>query len=202
MKLAIMGGAFDPPHLGHKNVLESLIALNQFERIHIIPSKQAPHKTHETAAEHRVALCKLVFERFRGVYIDEREVDRTGTSYTYLSLRELRQEFPELKKISLVVGYDWLDSIQTWKNWEEIREHIHLLLVKRPLDGLGEKTYSESEAKASLKSLKIEYTLVDNSFVEVSSSQIREAFKRGEEAYNLLPPEIHEYVRSHKLYQT
>ena len=94
-RLGVFGGSFDQPHPAHVAVVESAMGQLQLDRVHVVPTGQAWHKTRGlTAAQHRVAMTRLAFEHLPKVVVDEREVLREGPSYPVDTLKALHTEYP------------------------------------------------------------------------------------------------------------
>ncbi len=133
---AIFGGAFDPPHLGHREAVESLLRNPGVRNVVILPAGNPPLKSTGTPAEHRLAMTKLNFARLREglsmrVEIDEREVlrDLKKPSYTLDTIQELRRDIG--RPLAFVVGVDQIESLERWYRIRELLGLCHWIAIER-----------------------------------------------------------------------
>lgn len=137
---AIFGGAFDPPHLGHREAVESLLRNPGVKNVVILPSGNPPLKSTGTPAEHRLAMTKLGFARLREglsmrVEIDEREIHRaissadSRPSYTIDTIQELRRDLA--RPLAFVVGVDQVESLERWHRVRELLGLCHWIAIER-----------------------------------------------------------------------
>lgn len=130
-RIGIFGGAFDPPH--HAHVALATAAIQQFEldTLHVIPTGQAWHKARAlSAAEHRLAMTKLAFQDQSKVVIDDRELQRTGPTFTIDTLEALQVQNP-LAKLYLFMGADQFSAFQQWCRWQDILELAIICIAAR-----------------------------------------------------------------------
>lgn len=136
MDIAIYGGSFNPPHLGHREaVLTALQELNP-DRLLIIPDNDPPHKELEEGSptpEERLELCRLTFGDLDGVEVSDMEIIRSGKSYTYDTVCELEGQYPDAH-LTLLVGTDMLLSFEEWYHFEYLMEHCTLAVFARDLE--------------------------------------------------------------------
>ncbi len=136
MKIAIYGGSFNPPHLGHREAAASVIREINPDRLLIIPDRVPPHKEMEEGSpspEDRLRLCSLNFGDLNSTEISDLELCRNGKSYTYDTIRELEQMFPEARFI-LIVGTDMFLSFEEWYHFEYLLSHCDLSVLARDYD--------------------------------------------------------------------
>lgn len=128
----IFGGSFDPVHLGHINVINSLKKLKPEWPIRVIPcSTPALKAPNDARFEQRVVMLNMALQMLDNIIIDERENSRAGKSYTLDSLKCLTAEQPQ-RILLLVVGIDTLKSMDRWYQWQQLRDYCHLIVVNRP----------------------------------------------------------------------
>jgi nicotinate-nucleotide adenylyltransferase len=146
---AIFGGAFDPPHLGHREAVESLLRNPGVKNVVILPAGNPPLKSTGTSAEHRLAMTKLNFARLREglsmrVEIDERELSRDPKkpSYTVDTIQELRRDID--RPLAFVVGVDQIESLERWHRVRELLGLCHWIAIERQ----NESTEPNAEAAA------------------------------------------------------
>ena len=205
MRIAILGGTFDPIHNGHLAAAQSVAEAFQVDEVHLIPAFSPPHKQSRgiTSPFHRfamVALASVSFDRFRTSTI---EVDALEKRYTVETLESMKQMYPGADLL-FVVGTDMYQEIETWRNFRRLFELAHLVIVNRP-------GFPFREDIAPFKVLDRTQTVTLPSdgaavfylpFVElpISSTEIREERKRGERVSQWLPPQVWSYIERHKLY--
>lgn len=171
--IALFGGAFDPIHSGHLKIAEEVRRLG-FDRVVVIPSGNPPHKPMRSAFEHRVAMCRLVWDDVSAVE------SGTGRSYTFHTL----QHFPEPR--AFVIGADAFAEIETWYRWRDVLTMTEFIVISRP------GHIYDIPAGTRVRRL-------DSLALDVSSSDIRVALSRGEQPKDL-PVPVFDYVRLHGLY--
>ncbi len=138
MKIAIYGGSFNPPHLGHLEAAKTVCAELAPDKLLIIPDNIPPHKAMDPGsptAEERLALCRIAFRSITGAEISDMEIRRRGKSYTAHTVRELRGRYPD-DELFLVVGSDMLLSFEEWYEFEYLLSECTLAVVSREEDDL------------------------------------------------------------------
>lgn len=130
--LGVLGGTFDPVHKGHTGLAEDVFRLCDLDELRFIPLLNPPHRQQpEATPEQRLHMLHLAVDGHDGFVIDERELDRGGVSYTVDTLRSLRQELAS-QPLCLVMGADAFLSLHSWKDWKDILQLAHLVVVGRP----------------------------------------------------------------------
>lgn len=195
-KIAIFGGTFNPPHMGHKVMLEGISALPEIEKILIMPSKTPPHKSGDILpVEHRVNMCRLAFGNINKAEISLEELSIGGKSYSVKTLNHLKSkgiEFPVF-----VIGGDSLIDFHKWYRYEEILLLAELYVYKRK----GEDTEVLLKAKENLEKKGGKITILSIIPPEISSTEIREKLKLKEEVSHMLEPSVLRYIKEHSLYK-
>ena len=132
MKVGLMGGAFDPPHLAHRALAEAALTQLGLDRLHLVPTGQAWHKARALSpAAHRLQMCRLAFGDLARVVIDPREMERPGPSYSVETLHELADVYPGAS-LYLILGADQLLAFKHWSRWREILSLAQLAVARRP----------------------------------------------------------------------
>ncbi len=195
LRLGVLGGSFDPPHRGHRALAEAALAQFQLDRLHILPTGVAWHKSRQlTEAHHRLAMCALAFSDLPAIQVDDREIRRGTASYTVDTLEELLSEHPGAE-IHLFIGQDQLRAFKTWRRWQDILAMARLVVAARDTLPLQQ---GESDATVPFERLQM-------SLLPISSTAIR-ALARSE-AENLqalsalVPNHVASYISQHSLYQ-
>lgn len=195
-KTAIFGGTFNPPHVGHRAMLEGISALPEIFKILIMPAKIPPHKSGEILSpEHRVNMCNLAFDGVDKAEICLDELCLEGKSYTVKTLWHLKQK--GIENPVLVIGADSLMNFHKWYRFEEILSLAELYVYRR--GGFSEADLLKATKK--LRDLGGKITLLDICPPEISSSEIREAFLKKENTSKFLSPLVLKYVKEHSLYE-
>ena len=197
-RIGVFGGTFNPIHLGHQNLMKSAIEELQLDRLLLIPTYIPPHKVAYDLAtgEDRLAMCRIAAGDDDRIAVSDIELERGGSSYTYLTLRQLHRLYPG-SRFFLIVGGDMLLSFSKWKRWRDILRMATLCAAPRE-DDEQDDLVRESGRYVTIGQGCI---IMDTPVVEMSSTQIRAALKEGESAAHLLHPGVEEYCRSHGLYR-
>jgi nicotinate-nucleotide adenylyltransferase len=204
MRIAILGGTFDPIHNGHLAAAQSVAETFQVDEVHIVPAFSPPHKQSRgiTSPFHRfamVALATISIDRFRPATI---EVDTLERRYTVETLETMKNAYPGAELL-FIIGTDMYQEIETWKNFRRVFELAHLVIVNRPgfpfrqdiapFQILNEKQTATVPGDPTVFYLP---------FVEqpISSTEIRDDRRKGEEVSHRLPPLVWSYIERNKLY--
>ncbi len=191
--IGILGGTFDPPHAGH--VAAAVAAQKQLglDEVRVIPAGQAPLRTGAplASAADRVAMCRLAFAEHAWAVVDERETLRSGTSWSVDTARELAREYPDALRV-WILGADQLARLDRWKDVAELCGLVEFAVLSR--DGIS------TVPPASLAAV-IRLTILRAPPVQVSSTSLREALRRGDSPRNGLPLGVARHIEEHSLYQ-
>ena len=130
-RIGVFGGAFDPPHHAHVALARAAIQQFQLDFLHVIPTGQAWHKVRSlSAAEHRLAMTTLAFQDEPKVVIDERELQRTGPTFTIDTLEALQAQNPQAR-LYLFMGADQFAAFQQWHRWNDILDIAIICIAAR-----------------------------------------------------------------------
>ena len=204
MRIAILGGTFDPIHNGHLAAAQSVAEVFQVDEVHFVPAFSPPHKQSRgiTSPFHRfamVALATLPFDRFRTSTI---EVDTLEKRYTVETLEAMNRENPGAELL-FIIGTDMYQEIEAWKNFRRLFDLAHLVIVNRPGFPFREDVAPFQVIKEPQVVTLPEKTAVFYlPFVElpISSTEIRDDRRRGAEVRQWLPPLVWSYIERNKLY--
>lgn len=191
-KIGILGGTFDPIHLGHLVLAEQVKEKLRLDQVIFIPSSSPPHKTKQklSPAKDRYQMTKLALKDTPKFTVSDVELKRRGLSYTIDTLRELKKSYPD-REMFFLTGSDVLNEVQTWKDPEEIYKLVQVVIAIRPgFDSFDPENYF---AKKSI--------IVPIIGVDLSSTQIRERVKKGQSIRYLVLPKVEEYIKKKKLYR-
>ncbi len=198
MKIAVYGGAFNPVHLGHIEIVRYLNENTDFDRILIIPSKFSPHKSNSELVEdeHRLNMCKLGFEKFEKCEISDIEIKRDKISYTIDTLVELKTLYP-FDDLYLVCGSDMFLSLLNWREPDEIFKRASVFAFIRDNESIDKMNNQKNILKE--KSVKAEICKI--SVPPFSSTQVRDAIKKGKTFDMFVSKEILTYILENNLYK-
>jgi nicotinate-nucleotide adenylyltransferase len=192
-KLGVLGGTFDPIHMGHLVLAEQVREQFQLERVIFIPSASPPHKTEQdlSPAKNRFEMTKLALEGNSYFAVSDLELKREGLSYTVETLKKLKELYRD-SEIYFLTGSDVLDEITTWKDPEEIYKLAKIVIAIRP--GFDKFDPEDHFVKKSI--------IARITGVDISSTQIREKARKGESIKYLVPSKVERYIRKKNLYTT
>ncbi|HTK81867.1 MAG TPA: nicotinate-nucleotide adenylyltransferase [Bacteroidota bacterium] len=192
MKLGIFGGSFNPPHVGHLIVAESVRDQMQFDRIIFIPSANPPNKHDRTMAPaaDRLQMTRLAVEGNNHFEVSDIETQRGGISYTIDTVTSLVGLHPN-GDLSLIIGADNLLEFQTWKSPDEILSKVNLVAMSRP----GFSPHDQHGKYARFVSF------VNVPQIGISGTEIRRRVKSGRTIRYMVPPSVHEYIARRGLYK-
>lgn len=197
-RIGVFGGTFNPIHLGHQNLMQNALRELELDELLLIPTYIPPHKVaHDLATgEDRLAMCRIVAQGEEKITVSDLELRRGGSSYTWVTLRELHRQYPGCR-FFLIVGGDMLLTFSQWKRWRDILRMATLCAAPRE-DDEHDDLVREAGRYAVMGNGCI---VMDTPVVEMSSTEIRAALKEGESAAHLLHPGVEEYCRSRGLYR-
>jgi nicotinate-nucleotide adenylyltransferase len=192
MKIGILGGTFNPPHVGHLIIAEHVRIDAELDKILFIPSYISPHKQRgeDTNAAHRLAMTREAI--LGNPYFDccDYEVMKRSVSYTYETLDHLKGIYPETR-FSVLVGMDNFLELASWKYPERILANAELIVMNRPDAGTG---WPDGIPKEQCRFL----TVPD---LELSSSDIRRRVSEGKSITYMVPPGVELYIFANHLYK-
>jgi len=215
LRLGILGGTFDPPHFGHLRTAEEVGEFLKLKKVYLLPSKNPPHKKRRriTDFHQRLEMLKLAIEGSDFLDILDIEGKRPGYSYTIDTLREIVSEgyFGKDPEIYFILGIDAFLEIDTWKDYQRLFEYANFVVVKRP--GYEDKAIGEILVKLGIRGIGVEDSssfylatgkkilFVTVTYMDISSSKIRELVKKGKSISFLLPEKVKNYILEKELYK-
>ncbi len=210
----LLGGTFNPIHFGHLRMAQDLAEALHLEEVRFIPSANPPHKTTpEISAQVRAEMVKIAIADNPIFKCDERELNRTGASYTIDTLISLREELGDQAALCWILGSDAFIKFNTWHRWQEILNYCHIILVQRPnfsaghpklaenLESLLHSHYTENTADLAAKNAGYIH-MQKVTALDISATAIRQMLKHGEMPRYLMPEKLIDYIKQHQLYTT
>lgn len=185
-KVGILGGTFDPPHLGHLIIANEVLNAHDLDEIWFMPNQEPPHKkkTNAVTDEDRVNMLKLAIKGHSQFKTELIELERKGPSYTYETMKILTEKHQD-KQFYFIIGADMIEYLPKWQNINQLVEIIQFIGVRRP-------SYSHES------SYPILYAEVPE--MGISSSLIRSRLKEDQTIRYLVPDPVRVYIKEKNLY--
>ncbi|MDD5348010.1 MAG: nicotinate-nucleotide adenylyltransferase [Candidatus Omnitrophica bacterium] len=195
MRLGILGGTFNPVHLGHLILAEEVREKKDLDRILFIPTFLPPHKTNGdiAAAGDRLQMVKAAIKGNRSFGVSDIEIRRKGPSYTIDTATALKKQYPE-DELFFIIGSDLLNYLDEWKDLRQIAGIVSFIVATRPGYPLENISRLVSSMKSGISTIPIRA-------VDISAFQIRECIRRGRSFRYLVPEAVFEYIEKKKLYR-
>lgn len=188
MKTLILGGTYNPVHIGHLYLAEEARTQFGYEQVIFVPSNIPAHKDHDPciSTDHRLEMLRASTEGTDFI-VDECEILRGGVSYTYETLREIHAKYNISGRPGLVVGDDLVEGLSHWKMWSHWHEMVDLIIAHRLY---AEQVYCP-----------FRHSYVDNLILPISSSDIRERRRVGKPIRYLVPEPVYQIIIRERLYE-
>ncbi|MGE5380341.1 MAG: nicotinate-nucleotide adenylyltransferase [Methylocystaceae bacterium] len=196
MKLGVMGGTFDPIHLGHLAAAENARFYLELDRVLFMLSAQPPHKLdmQVTSAHHRLKMVELAVADNPHFEVSTLEMQRKGASYTVDTIKQLHVQFAQ-PEIYFLMGSDSLFDLVNWYHYEEIAHQCLLVSISRP-------GFANEDAYQSLPlAVRASTRILEVPKLEISSTELKRRLKSGEPVRYLLPTSVEAYIKEHHLYE-
>jgi len=173
--IALYGGSFDPPHIGHKAIVEALEKLNYIDKIIIMPTFLNPFKSKSHApSELRFKWLKEIFKDFNNVYIDRYEVEQNRQVPTIESVKYLLKTY---ENVYLVIGADNLGSLQKWNNYKELKDLVTFIVASRDNIIVDEK-FIQLEVNEKTSSSELRDNINISMLPQVCAEEIEQYYKK------------------------
>lgn len=184
MKIALFGGAFNPPHIGHLLIAQQVLDFTDTDEVWFLPNYgQHPPKPYMAAVGDRLAMTKFLFLPRTKVSTLEINNKLDGNTINLLPL------LPKGNTYTFIIGSDWLPSFTLWGSWEELLQKMPFLVFPR-------NGYANEPLYPNMKLLTHENLIV----TDISATKIRQRVKDGLPIDLFVPPKVAEYIKVHKLY--
>ncbi len=215
--LAILGGTFDPIHNGHIESAKHVAQWLGIEQVNLMPAHLPPHKENVSAtAKQRAKMVELVCYDEPLLVCDQRELNRSSLSYTFDTLKEIKQQYPQTT-LYFIIGMDSLLSFTQWHKWQEILTLCHLVVNCRPnylLTNLSQKNQLLLEKyqldqninsqllKEQSEKASVGYILFSPEInLDISSTSLRDKIKAQQSWQSDIPTKVLNYINQQQLYQ-
>jgi nicotinate-nucleotide adenylyltransferase len=197
VKVGVVGGTFDPVHLGHVAMAEGARACAGLDRVLLVPAADPPHRADAVApAAQRLQMCRLAVAGHPFLEVSDIELRRPGPSYTVDTLRELAGQLPDCE-LHLALGWDAARELPSWHHLEQVLGLARLVVVTRtgyPEPGSGELRALGIDPERAL--------LCRVPTPEVDATTVRRLAAQGASLDGLVDPAVERYLRDHRLYTT
>ncbi len=189
MRLALLGGTFNPIHIGHLYIAEEVLVTLGYDRIVFVPSYRPAHKTvsEKDDPEKRLEMVRLATEGREEFLVEDCEILRRNTSYTMDTIEYLYHRYPITGKIGLIIGEDLVPGFPTWKMVDRLLKEVDIIVAYR--------------TKREPFPYPVQVSYIENIVLPISSSEIRARVKRGKAFRYLVPDSVYWYIRRQGLYQ-
>jgi len=174
MRIALLGGSFDPPHLAHEEVLRYLLKSGRYDAIWVFPTKQNPFKTQSSPFADRMEMCRLAFAGI-DPRIQVRGDEERLSGFTIDLIRHLRERYPG-NTFTFIGGSDLAKEIPRWEKSEELQQLLSFEFLPRPPDPASP-------------------------FSPIRATEIRERAKTGNSIEGLVAPSVAEFIAQRGLYR-
>ena len=191
MRVCIFGGTFDPPHIGHLLIAQTVCEAEKFDKILFMPANMPPHKKNISGVNDRLSMLKLAIEGNPNFEISDLEIERGGVSYTIDTLREIRSGvIKEKDELFYLIGSDSLLEFKQWKDPKEILKNCNVVVAIRP-------GFRPSDIPAWILH-RIQFANIPR--FEISSSNIRQRWRENKTIRYLVTLRVWEYINHRSLY--
>lgn len=202
MKLGILGGTFNPIHLGHLIIAQAALEKFHLKQVIFIPTHQPYYKrTIELApVQHRLKMVKLALADNPLFSVSDIEMRRKGPSYSIDTLQELKTLYPASTKFYFIIGTDTLPELPSWYEIKRLTRLCHFITVGRP----GAIPLNTARLNHFLgRSMATEFRryYLARPLVDISSSEIRDRIKSRQSIKYLVPEKVEKYLKRYRLYQ-
>lgn len=194
--LGILGGTFNPPHLGHLAIARHALSELRLQRVALMPAGTPPHKPVERdpGCEHRLAMCRLLVDGCDGLTVCALETERDGPSYTVDTLTAIHASHPQAE-LTLIVGADIASTLPAWREPRRLLGLATLAVAARP----GSRRRAVLEGLGTLgEDARVDFLHAPT--IDVSSSQARERALAGKPIGELVGDAVAGYIAEHGLY--
>lgn len=218
-KLGLFGGTFDPIHNGHIKAAIEIKKNLHFDHIYFIPAYISPHKTHlcPSSLKHRLEMLKKALVSYSDFSISEYELNKKGISYTIDTIQYYKKNLPLDSELYWILGSDSFLGISQWKEPNEIFANSSLLILGRPEHPLkppvnlmdkilnnpawAKEFIAVEDGKHYRHFTGHKILFFESSFINISSSEIRQKIANHESFSSFVPSEVEAYIKANHLYE-
>lgn len=217
LPLGMLGGTFDPIHIGHLRLAEEARETLGLACVYMIPAGQPPHRGEPRGTpEDRLAMARLATAGNDGLEVDDSEVLSPRPSYTVLTLERLRAQHGTLRPLVLILGADAFEGLPSWHRWQEIFQLAHIAVANRPGYSPHGRRWPATLSPELAAACSNRHTSdpadlrrapagrvipFDMTPLAISASLVRDLARNGHSVRYLLPDSVVDYIAAHALYR-
>ncbi len=196
--LGIMGGTFDPIHMGHLAVAEQARDVLGLDAVVFMPAGRQPYKIDQDqlAAEKRLEMCRLALSDNENFDVSPLEVEREGITYTIDTLKTVRAHYPSNVKLYFIAGADSIATLADWKDARELSGLASFVGINRP----GTKLIGDKAIKKSLQETGFTVEFIHAPSLDISSTDLRRRIAQGGSIRYLIPEPVRLVIEAENLY--
>lgn len=191
MKIGILGGSFDPVHNGHIEMAVFCKEKFNLDKIMLLPLGDPPHKNNITQKEIRLKMLEASIKDISDFYISRLEIDRPGKTYTFDTIKWLKENTDD--QYFYIIGGDTVSTLHKWYNAQNLFKILEFIVVDR--------TDFDNKERSIAEILGAKLYLTHHSGLDVSSTEIRNRVKNGEDIKTLVSPNVEEIIKEYGLYK-
>ena len=207
IKIGILGGTFDPIHVGHLLMAEEAASKHSLDKVLFVPNNQSPlKKNHPQASNaHRLNMLDLAMNEIVKFEVSDFEIKQKGPSYTVETARHFKKNTGKNTELYFILGEDAFVSIHKWKDAKTLLGLVNFLVFRRVFTGKnsGEKLTIEwinGFLRSIINQESSERVFILNGVSKISSSNVRKRIEQGKSVSILVPRVVEEYILRHRLY--
>jgi nicotinate-nucleotide adenylyltransferase len=213
-RLGILGGTFDPIHLGHLRTAVEIGQEMDLEKVYLVPSASPPHKTVEpvTPFQHRLAMARLALGDSSFLEVLDLEGKRPGLSYSIETLKEIHNIFCPDPELYFILGVDAFQEIRTWKEYRHLFDYSHFVIIRRPVSQPDKIDFLLTNTGLDIRKTKRPdvftapsgktLTFMSPTRMDISSTGIRKSIRNGKSIRFLVPDQVRNYIITEGLYRS
>ena len=188
-RVGVMGGTFDPVHLGHINLAKTAYNKLQLDKVLLVPVNYPWLKkpSRLTQTNHRTKMIEMIIENYSWLELSKIDILRGGKTYTVDTLKELKAKLDFRTKLFLILGSDSINDLSKWKQHQKIYNLSKIVVGQRPKFEINRDSYKN-------------IVVLNSDMLNISSSIIRENIKRNVTTQGMIPLKIKRYICNNRLY--
>jgi nicotinate-nucleotide adenylyltransferase len=203
MRIGYLGGSFDPIHTAHLVIAESCLDLAGLDLIRFVVAASPPHKLDRrlAAEEHRLAMTRIAVKGNPRLEVDDREMHRTGPSWTIDTIREVLAEMAPEDRVAWIIGADSLPELSSWKDIQDLLDLVDFITAVRPGYDVEPALRGLTDHIAPERVQRLREGVIAMPRLEISSTDIRERVAAGRSIRYLVPDAVAAYIDEQGLYR-
>ena len=203
-RIAFLGGAFDPPHLGHEMLARKVLDLNLSDWVLWVPSWAPPHKCSGRMIpyEHRMNMARIAAAGIKCTSVSDIEARKKfDPSYSYKVLAALAEENPHAE-LQLLIGQDSLEQLHSWYQARDLVRKYQIITLPRRADSASDaELYLPDDFWSNEERKILQKSLISGEYIEISSTELRKKLVNREKVQHIINPNVLEYIEEYGLYR-